>query len=197
LFVQNQAYYALLSFILASNKGKGDAMLKEKMLTAFNKQINAEMYSAYLYLSMEAYFQSINLKGFANWMRAQAQEEMMHAMKIYDFVFERGEKVTLEAIDKPESSWDSPLAAFKEVLKHEQHVTSLINDLVDLAIKEKDHASNIFLQWFITEQVEEEASADEVIQRLKLVKENNAGLFMIDAQLGTRVFTMPSADPAA
>lgn len=121
----------------------------------------------------------------------------MHAMKIYDFVFERGEKVTLEAIDKPESSWDSPLAAFKEVLKHEQHVTSLINDLVDLAIKEKDHASNIFLQWFITEQVEEEASADEVIQRLKLVKENNAGLFMIDAQLGTRVFTMPSADPAA
>ncbi len=172
-------------------------MLKEKMLTALNKQINAEMYSAYLYLSMEAYFQSINLKGFANWMRAQAQEEMMHAMKIYDFVFERGEKVTLEAIDKPESSWDSPLAAFKEVLKHEQYVTSLINDLVDLAIEEKDHASNIFLQWFITEQVEEEASADEVIQRLKLVKENNAGLFMIDAQLGTRVFTMPPADPDA
>ena len=121
-------------------------MLKEKMLAAFNKQINAEMYSAYLYLSMEAYFQSINLTGFANWMRTQTQEEMMHAMKIYDFVFERGGKVTLEAIDKPPFSWDSPLAAFKEVLKHEQHVTSLINDLVDLAIKEKDHASNIFLQ---------------------------------------------------
>ena len=172
-------------------------MLKEKMLAAFNKQINAEMYSAYLYLSMEAYFQSINLTGFANWMRTQTQEEMMHAMKIYDFVFERGGKVTLEAIDKPPFSWDSPLVAFKEVLKHEQHVTSLINDLVDLAIKEKDHASNIFLQWFVTEQVEEEASADAVIQRLKLAKDNASGLFMIDAELGQRVFTMPAADAAA
>ena len=172
-------------------------MLKEKMLAAFNKQINAEMYSAYLYLSMEAYFQSINLTGFANWMSTQTQEEMMHAMKIYDFVFERGGKVTLEAIDKPPFSWDSPLAAFKEVLKHEQHVTSLINDLVDLAINEKDHASNIFLQWFVTEQVEEEASADAVIQRLKLAKDNASGLFMIDAELGQRVFTMPAADAAA
>ncbi len=172
-------------------------MLKEKMLAAFNKQINAEMYSAYLYLSMEAYFQSINLTGFANWMRTQTQEEMMHAMKFYDFVFERGGQVTLEAIDKPPFTWDSPLAAFKEVLKHEQHVTSLINDLVDLAIKEKDHASNIFLQWFVTEQVEEEASADAVIQRLKLAKDNASGLFMIDAELGQRVFTMPAADAAA
>lgn len=170
--------------------------MKEKMLAAFNKQINAEMYSAYLYLSMEAYFQSINLPGFATWMRAQTQEEMMHAMKIYDFVFERGGKVSLEAIDKPESSWDSPLAVFKEVLKHEQYVTSLINDLVDLAIKEKDHASNIFLQWFVTEQVEEEASADAIIQRLKLTKDSGSGLFMIDAQLGQRVFTMPAADTA-
>lgn len=171
-------------------------MLKEKMLAAFNKQINAEMYSAYLYLSMEAYFQSINLTGFATWMRAQTQEEMMHAMKFYDFVFERGGHVTLEAIDKPPFSWESPLAAFKEVLKHEQHVTSLINDLVDMAIKERDHASNIFLQWFVTEQVEEEASADAVIQRLKLAKDNASGLFMIDAELGQRVFTMP-ADTAA
>ena len=166
--------------------------MKEKMLAAFNKQINAEMYSAYLYLSMEAYFQSINLTGFANWMRVQTQEEMMHAMKFYDFVFERGGKVELEAIDKPPLSWDSPLAAMKEVLKHEQHVTALINDLVDLAIKEKDHASNIFLQWFVTEQVEEEASADAVIQRLKLVKADGSGLFMIDTELGQRVFTMPA-----
>ena len=172
-------------------------MLKKKMLKGMNDQINAEMFSSYLYLSMENYFQSISLGGFAAWMRAQAQEEMMHAMKIYDFVFERGGKVTLEAIDKPPFSWDSPLAAFKEVLKHEQHVTSLINDLVDLAIKEKDHASNIFLQWFVTEQVEEEASADAVIQRLKLAKDNASGLFMIDAELGQRVFTMPAADAAA
>lgn len=172
-------------------------MLKKKMLAAFNEQINAEMYSAYLYLAMEAYFQSINLTGFANWMRAQTQEEMMHAMKIYDFVFERGGQVTLEAIDKPPFTWDSPLAAFEEVLKHEQHVTALINNLVDLAIKENDHASNIFLQWFVTEQVEEEASADAVIQRLKLTKDNASGLFMIDAQLAQRVFTMPAADEAA
>ena len=172
-------------------------MLPEKMLSAFNKQINAEMYSAYLYLSMEAYFQSINLTGFASWMRVQTQEEMMHAMKIYDFVFERGGKVTLEAIAKPVSSWTSPLAAFEEVLKHEQHVTSLINKLVDLAIKEKDHASNIFLQWFVTEQVEEEASADAVIQRLKLVENYSSGLFMIDTELGQRTFTMPAANTAA
>ena len=170
-------------------------MLKKKMLKGMNDQINAEMFSAYLYLSMENYFQSVSLGGFAAWMRAQAQEEMMHAMKIYDFVFERGGKVTLEAIDKPPFSWDSPLAAFKEVLKHEQHVTSLINDLVDLAIGEKDHATNIFLQWFVSEQVEEEASAGEVVDRLRLIKDNPSGLFMMDAELGKRVFTLPQ--PAA
>ncbi|NLX19707.1 MAG: ferritin [Desulfobulbus sp.] len=164
-------------------------MLNEKMLNAINKQINAEMYSAYLYLSMEAHFQSISLKGFANWMRAQAQEEMMHAMKFYDYVYERGGTVTLEAIDKPETTWESPLAVFEAVLEHEKHVTRLINDLVDLAIQEKDHASNIFLQWFVTEQVEEEASASEVIDKLKLIEGTRAGLFMVDGELGKRVFT--------
>ncbi|WP_028317794.1 ferritin-like domain-containing protein [Desulfobulbus elongatus] len=170
-------------------------MLKKKMLKAFNDQINAEMYSSYLYLAMEAYFQSISLKGCANWMRTQAQEELMHAMKFYDFVIERGGKVTLEAIAKPETAWNTPLAVFEAVLKHEEHVTGLINDLVDLAISEKDHASNNFLQWFVSEQVEEEASASEIIEKLKLIKDNTSGLFMIDAELGTRVFTMPA--PAA
>ena len=170
-------------------------MLKKKMLKGMNDQINAEMFSSYLYLSMEAYFQSISLRGFAVWMRAQAQEEMVHAMKFYDFVNERGGKVTLEAIAKPESTWSSPLAAFEAALAHEQHVTSLINDLVDLAISEKDHASNIFLQWFVSEQVEEESSAGEVVDRLKLIKDNTSGLFMMDAELGRRVFTMPA--PAA
>ena len=170
-------------------------MLKKKMLKAMNDQINAEMYSAYLYLSMDAYFQSVSLSGFAAWMRAQAQEEMMHAMKFYEFVNERGGKVTLEAIAKPESTWDSPLAVFEAVLTHEQHVTSLINNLVDLAISEKDHASNIFLQWFVTEQVEEEASASEVVEKLKRIKDNPSGLFMMDAELGRRVFTPPA--PAA
>lgn len=168
-------------------------MLKKKMLKALNDQINAEMFSSYLYLSMEAYFQSISLTGFAAWMRAQVQEELMHGMKFYDFVNERGGKVTLEAIAKPDSSWASPLAAFNAILVHEQHVTSLINDLVDLAITEKDHATNNFLQWFVSEQVEEEASASEIVEKLKLIKDNPSGLFMMDAELGKRVFTPPAA----
>lgn len=165
-------------------------MLKETMQQAMNDQINAEMYSSYLYLSMEAYFQSISLNGFAAWMRAQVQEELMHAMKFYDFVHERGGQVTLESIAKPETTWASPLAAFEAILKHEQHVTSLINDLVDLAISEKDHASNIFLQWFVTEQVEEEASVGEVVEKLRLIQDNPSGLFMVDAEMGKRVFTI-------
>jgi len=171
-------------------------MLKKKMQKALNDQINAEMFSSYLYLSMEAYFQSISLKGFASWMRVQVQEEMMHGMKFYDFVNERNGKVTLEAIAKPETSWASPLAAFEAILKHEEHVTSLINDLVDLAISEKDHASNNFFQWFVAEQVEEEASASEVVEKLKLVKDNPSGLFMIDAELAKRVFVMPPTTAA-
>jgi ferritin len=171
-------------------------VLKKKILKSLNEQINAEMFSSYLYLSMEAYFQSISLKGFAAWMRVQAQEEMMHGMKFYDFVNERGGKVTLEAIAKPETTWATPLAAFEAVLKHEEHVTSLINNLVDLAISEKDHASNNFLQWFVAEQVEEEASANEVVEKLKLIQDNPSGLFMVDAELGKRVFTMPAATAA-
>jgi ferritin len=170
-------------------------MLKKKMLKALNDQINAEMFSSYLYLSMEAYFQSISLSGFAAWMRAQVQEELMHGMKFYGFVNERGGKVTLEAIAKPDSTWDSPLAAFLAIQKHEEHVTDLINNLVDLAISEKDHATNNFLQWFVSEQVEEEASVAEVVEKLKLIQDNPSGLFMMDAELGKRVFTMP-ATPA-
>jgi ferritin len=167
-------------------------VLKKKMLKALNDQINAEMFSSYLYLSMESYFQSISLTGFAAWMRAQVQEELMHGMKFYGFVGERGGKVTLEAIAKPESVWASPLAAFEAIQKHEEHVTSLINDLVDLAISEKDHATNNFLQWFVSEQVEEEASVGEIVEKLKLIKDNPSGLFMMDAELGKRVFTMPT-----
>lgn len=164
--------------------------MKEKMLKALNEQINAEMYSSYLYLSMESYFQSISLGGFAAWMRAQVQEELMHSMKFYDFVIERGGRVTLEAIEKPESEWDSPLAAFEAVLKHEQHVTSLINDLVNLAIDERDHATNIFLQWFVSEQVEEEASVGAIVDRLHLIKDDPSGLFMLDTEMGKRVFDL-------
>jgi len=166
-------------------------MISKKMEEALNGQVNAELYSAYLYLSMESYFKSLNLSGFAGWMRAQAQEEMMHAMKIYDFINERGGRVTLKAIDGPPTEWDSPLAVFEAVYAHEQKVTSLINDLVDLAIKEKDHATNSFLQWFVNEQVEEESSADEVVQQLKMMENAPGGIFMLDRELGRRVFTPP------
>jgi len=165
-------------------------MLSEKVQEAFNKQLNAELYSSYLYLSMSAYFESISLKGFANWMRCQAQEELVHAMKFYSFITERGGTVTLTAVEGPPSRWGSPVSAFEDAYAHERKVTALINNLVDLTLEERDHASNTFLQWFVTEQVEEEASADEVVQMLKLAGDKGGALFIIDRELGTRVFTM-------
>jgi ferritin len=167
-------------------------MIKDKIQDALNKQLNAELYSSYLYLSMAAYFESINLKGFANWMRVQAQEELMHAMKFYDFINERGGRVTLTPIDGPPTQWDSPLAVFEHVYQHEQKVTGLINNLVNLTISEADHATNNFLQWFVAEQVEEESSADEVVQKLKIAGDRGGGLFMLNQELGQRVFTPPA-----
>lgn len=167
-------------------------MIKEKIQDALNTQLNAEMYSSYLYLSMSAYFESISLKGFSNWMRIQAQEELIHAMKFFDFIHERGGKVTLSPIDAPQTQWDSPLAAFEHVYKHEQKVTGLINNLVDLAVSEADHATNNFLQWFVAEQVEEESSADDIVQKLKLLGDDRRGLFLLDQELGKRVFTPPA-----
>ncbi|HHO48012.1 MAG TPA: ferritin [Desulfobacteraceae bacterium] len=167
-------------------------MLKEKMLNALNDQINAELYSSYLYLSMESYFQSLNLKGFAVWMRAQVQEELFHAMKFYDYVCDRGGRVVLGAIEKPDASWKTPLDAFKQIQKHEQLVTGLINSLVELAMKEKDHATLNFLQWFVAEQVEEEASVGEIVDKLKLIRQDTSGLYLLDAELGKRVFTPPA-----
>lgn len=166
-------------------------MLSKKIEKAINDQINAEMYSSYLYLSMSTHFESISLPGLANWMKQQAQEEMFHGMKMFDFVCERGGRVTLQAIGKPPSKWSSTLDVFENVLAHEQKVTGLINKLVDLAIKERDHATNIFLQWFVSEQVEEEASAGEIVDKLKLIGDDSNGLFMLDKDLGVRMFTMP------
>ena len=168
-------------------------MLGKNMEKALNKQVNAELYSAYLYLSMEAYFESRNLKGFANWMRCQTQEEMFHAMKLYDFINERSGTVSLTAIEGPKTLWKSPLDAFEDALKHEQKVTGIIGGLVDLAVQEKDHASNSFLQWYVDEQVEEEASVDGVVQNLKLTGDAPGGLFMIDKELSARIFTMPAS----
>jgi len=167
-------------------------MLSKKMEKAINQQINAEIYSSYLYLSMATYFESKSLGGFSNWMRQQAQEELFHGMKMFDFVCERGGRVTLMAIEKPASKWASPLDAVKNVLSHEQKVTGLINDLVNLAQDERDHATNIFLQWFVSEQVEEEDTAGSFVDKLKLIGKDANGLFMLDTELGQRTFTMPT-----
>jgi len=174
-------------------------MLTQKIENALNDQINAEMYSSYLYLSMSAYFESLNLPGAANWMQVQAREEMVHAMKFYRFVIERGGRVKLRGIQGPPTQWASPLAVFQDTLKHEQSVTARINALVDLVRDESDHASEVFLQWFVSEQVEEEASADAVIKRLQLAADTPAGIFMIDQELATRVFVPPpgTADAGA
>ena len=161
-------------------------MLSDGMQKALNGQVNAELYSSYLYLSMNAYFKSINLDGFANWMYAQAQEELMHAMKFYDFINQRGGRTLLAAIEAPPDQWDSPLAVFEDTLKHEKKVTGLINGLVDIAMEERDHATQIFLQWFVTEQVEEEESVGNVLEQLKLLGDAKQGLFMMDRELATR-----------
>ena len=161
-------------------------MLSKKMEKALNAQVNAEFYSSYLYLSMAADFGAKNLEGFASWMQIQAQEEWGHGMKIYNYILEKGGKVKLEAIEAPQTSWNSPLAAFEATFKHEQHVTSLINDLASLAIDEKDHATGIFLQWFISEQVEEESTASGILEKLKMIGDNPQGLFMMDGNLAAR-----------
>ena len=171
-------------------------MLSKKVQKAINEQINAELYSAYLYLSMSAWFDSMNLKGFANWMRVQYQEETFHALKFYDYVLSRQGEIKLASIDAPPTSWKSPLNVFEETLKHEQHVTSLINNLAFLAQDEKDLASGILLQWYVTEQIEEEANADAILQKLKLAGDNPGALFMIDNELAARVYTPPAATEA-
>jgi ferritin len=161
-------------------------MLPKKIETAMNKQINHEMYSAYLYLSMSVYFHGLNLEGFAHWVRVQAREEMAHAMKLYHHILERDGDVNLDAIKAPEAAWKSPLDACQAVLKHEQLITKLIHTLTDLSYAEKDHASTTLLHWFVNEQVEEEASATLLVERVKMVKESTGGLYMLDRELGKR-----------
>ncbi len=167
-------------------------MLSKKMLDAFNDQINAEFYSAYLYYAMAAHLESKGLAGMAQWMKLQAIEEQVHAAKMFDFVNERGGRVVLGAIEAPPLEWNAPRDVFEAAYKHEVHVTSLLNKLMDLAIEEHDHASQAFLQWYISEQVEEEASAQEVVQKLELAGQTQGGLFMIDRELGQRQVTLPA-----
>ncbi len=161
-------------------------MLSEKMQAAMNKQINAELHSAYIYLSMSAYFEDANLTGMAQWMRMQSSEEVAHATKFFDFINERGGRVLLAPLDGVPTTWDSPLDVFKAAYAHEQKVTGMIHNLVDLALEERDHASNSFLQWFVYEQVEEESPADDIVQKLTLAGNSAPALLFLDAELGRR-----------
>lgn len=163
-------------------------MLTKKVESALNKQINAEFWSAYLYLSMSAYFQTNNLSGFANWMKIQAMEESSHALKFINYIIERGGKVKLEPIAKVDTEWKNTIQAFEDTLNHEKKVTKMINDIADIAADEKDRATLQFMQWFITEQVEEEATAEEILQQLKMIKGEGHGLLLLDRELKSRTF---------
>ena len=161
-------------------------MLPKKLQDALNQQINAELFSSYLYLAMSAHFESVNLPGFAAWMKVQSNEETEHGMKMYQYVFERGGRVLLEAIAKPAAEYKAPLDVMKKVLEHEKKVTASIEALYELALKEKDYATQVMLQWFIKEQVEEEKNASDIIELLKSIGDNPAGLAMVDQRLGFR-----------
>ncbi|MFH1393417.1 MAG: ferritin [Candidatus Micrarchaeota archaeon] len=160
--------------------------ITKEMESAINAQINAEFFSGYLYLSMAAFFERQNLPGFSTWMRMQAQEEQIHGMKLFNYLLERGGSFSPKAIDAPASSWGSPLAVFQESFKHEQDVTGMINKLYEAARAENDHATEIQLQWFITEQVEEESSAEAIVEKLKLAGDKPQALLMLDRELGSR-----------
>ncbi|MDD4142566.1 MAG: ferritin [Bacteroidales bacterium] len=163
-------------------------MLSKKVEKAINAQINAELWSAYLYLSMSAYCQDKGYSGIANWFAVQFKEEQDHAMIFFNYVVSRGGRVTLAPIDVVPTEWKSALDAFEETLKHEQKVTSLINDLYALATKENDYATQSMLKWFIDEQVEEEENAQDIINNLKMIKDNGYGLYMLDKELAARVY---------
>ena len=161
-------------------------MISRQMVDSLNKQANAEVYSSHLYLAMSAYFESVNLKGFANWMKVQAAEELTHADKFYQHIIDRRGRAKLMTVEEPPFEWGSPSDAVKAAFEHEVKVTGLINDLVNLAISEKDNTSFNFLQWFVAEQVEEEKSVDEILQRIKVAGGQGPGLLLIDSELAQR-----------
>lgn len=172
-------------------------MINDKVGQILNVQINKEFYSAYLYLSMSAYFSDIGLLGFANWMRIQAQEEQAHGMLIYDFLIDRGWKITLSAVETPTNDWKNPLQVLEEVLKHEVYVTGLINNIVSVAEEAKDRATMSYMNWFVDEQVEEESNAQDIISKLKLIGDDKSALYLLDKDLAARVFVQPMIKPAA
>jgi ferritin len=166
-------------------------MLDKKLEAAFNDQINKELYSEYLYLGMKSIFADMNLPGFVNWFDVQVQEERAHAMGMFDYVHERNAQVTLEAIDKPEIKGSTPLEIFEQVLEHEEYVTSRINALMDVAEEVRDRAALSFLDWYLKEQVEEEANVGGVLAQLEMIGDDKSGLFALDKELGARTFVAP------
>jgi len=164
-------------------------MVSKNMELALNQQLNRELFSSYLYLSMSTYFESINLIGMSKWMRLQAEEEHSHSMKLMDFIKKIGGRVMLEQIEKPQIDWESPQKAFEETLAHEEFITKHINVLTNLAIDERDHSTRTFLQWYVDEQVEEEAVANEIVQKFKLIDGSKSGLYMLDQELGKRIIS--------
>ena len=165
--------------------------MNQKIQDAFNGQLNAELFASYLYLSMAAHFEAVSLKGFAHWMRMQAEEEHGHAMRFFDNLHERGGRVVLKAIDAPKLEWSSPLEVFQDACEHEAKVTKMIDGLVDLSMAERDHAATNFLSWFVNEQVEEEATAGEIRDKLSMIGESPGAMFMMDRELGQRVAPTP------
>lgn len=161
-------------------------MIAARIQDEFNRHINKELYSSYLYLSMAAWCDAQGLRGFAHWMHEQSREEHLHVMKFYHFLLDRGGAVKLDSIAAPPQEWDSPLQVFQDALAHEQDVSRGIHRLVDTVLEERDHAANVFLNWFVNEQVEEEATVGEVVDRLKLVGNDGRGILLIDQELSAR-----------
>lgn len=168
-------------------------MIKKEVLDALNDQINAETYSAYMYLSMAAYFENMGLSGFAHWMKIQYQEESAHAIKFFNYVTDRGGRISLKAVAQVPVDFDGVVDVFEKTLAHEIHVTSLINNLMDVSIKASDHASQSFFKWFVDEQVEEEANVEKILATLHLINGQGNGIFMMDRELSQRVFVDPNA----
>lgn len=171
-------------------------MISQRMLDKLNEQLQKEFYSAYFYLSMEAYLADQNLSGFANFFRVQTQEERDHALKFFDYIIQVGGRVVLGQINAPQTDFKSPEEVFRLAYEHEQYVTKSIYELVDIAMEEKDHKTSAFLQWFVTEQAEEEASMDSVLRKLKFIGDDARGLLMIDSELAQRVYAPPSPTQA-
>ncbi len=161
-------------------------MFTDRLQDAINQQINSEMYSAHLYLSMAAYFETLSLTGFAHWMRMQFEEETSHALKLFDYVNDRNGRVALRAIEQPPVEFESPHSVMRLALEHERLVTNMINDLYTLAVSERDYPSHVLLEWFVSEQVEEEKALTEIVDHMDIIRDDGAGLLILDARLGDR-----------